>query len=96
MVVLTILDHFGPAHFPTVLRPLLIVGILVRRSSAHFSEGEKCHKSKSFREILPNMAPGHLFMLGLLAVPKIIYVRPVGSRENTSNIGENPNINNLT
>ena len=28
-------------------------------------------------------------------VPKIIYVRPVGSPENTSNIGENPNINNL-
>ena len=36
------------------------------------------------------------FMLGRLAVPKIIYVRPVGSPENTSNIGENPNINNLT
>ena len=34
-------------------------------------------------------------MLGRLAVPKIIYVRPVGSPENTSNIGENPNINNL-
>ena len=28
-------------------------------------------------------------MLGRLAVPKIIYVRPVGSPENTSNIGEN-------
>ena len=35
-------------------------------------------------------------MLGRLAVPKIIYVRPVGGPENTSNIGENPNINNLT
>ena len=35
-------------------------------------------------------------MLGRLAVPKIIYVRPVGSPENTLNIGENPNINNLT
>ena len=37
-------------------------------------------------------------MLGRLAVPKIIliYVRPVGSPENTSNIGENPNINDLT
>ena len=34
-------------------------------------------------------------MLGRWAVPKIIYVRPVGSPENTSNIGENPNINNL-
>ena len=34
-------------------------------------------------------------MLGRLAVPKIIYVRPVGSPENTSNTGENPNINNL-
>ena len=27
------------------------------------------------------MAPGHLFMLGRLAVPKITYVRPVGSPE---------------
>ena len=35
-------------------------------------------------------------MLGRLTVPKIIYVRPVGSPENTSNIEENPNINNLT
>ena len=35
-------------------------------------------------------------MLGRLAVPNIIYVRPVGGPENTSNIGENPNINNLT
>ena len=40
--------------------------------------------------------PGHLFMLGRLAVPKIAYVRPVGSPENTSSIGENPNINNQT
>ena len=45
---------------------------------------------------MPNLAPGHSFMLGRLAVPKIIYVRPVGSPENTSNIGENPNIDNLT
>ena len=45
---------------------------------------------------LPNLAPGHLFMLGRLAVPKNIYVRSVGSPENTSNTGENPNINNLT
>ena len=44
----------------------------------------------------PNLAPGHLFMLGRLTVPKIIYVRPVGSPENTSNIGENANKNNLT
>ena len=35
-------------------------------------------------------------MLGRVAVPKIIYVRPVGSPENTSDIGEDPNINNLT
>ena len=34
-------------------------------------------------------------MLGRLAVPKIIYGRPVGSPANTSNIGENPNINDL-
>ena len=46
-------------------------------------EGKKCHKSKLFREILPNLAPGHLFMLGRLAVPKIIYVGPAGSPENT-------------
>ena len=36
----------------------------------------------------PNLAPGHLFMLGRLAVRKIIYVRPVGSPENTSKIGK--------
>ena len=42
------------------------------------------------------MAPGHLFMLGWSAVPKIIYVRTAGGPENTSSIGENPNINNLT
>ena len=35
-------------------------------------------------------------MLGRSAAPKIIYVRTVGGPENTSNIGENPNINNLT
>ena len=35
-------------------------------------------------------------MIGRLAVPKIIYVRPVGSPGNTSNTGENPNINDLT
>ena len=28
--------------------------------------------------------------------PEIMYVRPVGSLDNTSDIGENPNINNLT
>ena len=34
-------------------------------------------------------------MLGLPAASKITYVRPVGGPENTLNIGENPNINNL-
>ena len=34
-------------------------------------------------------------MLGRSAPPNITYVRPVGGPENTSNIGENPNINNL-
>ena len=34
-------------------------------------------------------------MLGLPAASKIIYVKPVGGPENTSNIGANPNINNL-
>ena len=56
------------------------------------SQGEKCHKSK---EILPNLTPGYLFMLGRSAASKIIYVRPVGSPEKTSNIGENPDISNL-
>ena len=50
---------------------------------AQHQGGEKWHKSKYFREILPNLAPGHLCTLGRLAVPKIIYVRPVGSPENT-------------
>ena len=35
-------------------------------------------------------------MLGRSAVPKIIYVRTADGSENTSNTGENPNINNLT
>ena len=34
-------------------------------------------------------------MLGRSAASKIAYVRLVGGPENTSNIGENPNINNL-
>ena len=34
-------------------------------------------------------------MLGPSAACKSVCVRPVGSPENTSNIGENPNINNL-
>ena len=46
-------------------------------------------------EILPNLTPGYLFMLGWSAASKITYVRPVGGPENTSNIGENPNINSL-
>ena len=33
---------------------------------------------------MPNLAPIQLFMLGRLAVPKIIYVRPVGSPESTT------------
>ena len=35
-------------------------------------------------------------MLGRSVVPNIIYVRTPGGPENTSSIGENPNINNLT
>ena len=34
------------------------------------------------------MTPGNLLMLGRSAASKIIYVRPVGSPEKTSNIGE--------
>ena len=43
-----------------------------------------------------NLAPGPFIYVRPVCGPKIIYVRPVGSPENTSNIGENPNINNLT
>ena len=59
------------------------------------SGGGKCHKSKQFREFLPNLTLGYIFMLGRSAASKFICVRPVGSHENTSSIGENPNINNL-
>ena len=59
-------------------------------------EGKSTRNLSNFGLFLPHLAPGHLFLLGRLAVPKIIYVRPVGSPENTSNIEENPNINNLT
>ena len=34
-------------------------------------------------------------MLGRSAASKMTYVRPVGGPENTSNLGGNPNINNL-
>ena len=34
-------------------------------------------------------------MLGLPAASKFSYVRPVGGPQNTSNIGENPNVSNL-
>ena len=43
-------------------------------------------------EIWPTLTPGYLFLLDRSAASKIIYVRPVGGPENTSNIGENPNI----
>ena len=59
-------------------------------------EGKSAINLSNFREFLPNLTPGHLFMLGRSAVPKIIYVRTAVGPENTSNIGENPNINNLT
>ena len=68
--------------------------------SAH--ENAHCQKGKSainlsnlgkFCQIWPRAI---YLCLGRLAVPKIIYVRPVGGPENTSNIRENPNINNLT
>ena len=51
---------------------------------------EKCHKSKSFREILPNLAPGYIFMSGRSAASKIIYGRPVGSPETLQILGDNP------
>ena len=44
----------------------------------------RCHQSK-FREILPNLTPGNLFMSGRSA---IIYVRPVGCPQKR----ETPNI----
>ena len=61
-----------------------------------FKEGKSAINLSNLGKVCLNLAPGHLFMLGLLAVPKIIYVRPVGSSENTSNNADNPNINNLT
>ena len=49
---------------------------------------EKCHKYKYFREVLPNLTLGRLFMLGRVGGLKIIYVRPVSGPENTSKIGK--------
>ena len=60
---------------------------LLEKSLIIYRRG-KCHRSKQYREILPNVTLGYLFMLGRSAAPKIIYGRPVGSPENTSNIGE--------
>ena len=44
---------------------------------------------------LPNLTLGYFFLFGRSVASKIIYVRPVGSPENTLNIGDIPNINNL-
>ena len=54
-----------------------------RKASTHYGSDEKLapkffENLSCLREILPNLAPGNLFMLGRLAVTKIIYVRPVG------------------
>ena len=62
----------------------------------YYKEGKSAINLSNLGNFGQNLSPGHLFMLGRLAVPKIIYVRPVSSPENTSNIGENPNMNNLT
>ena len=64
--------------------------------SPKYKEGKSAINLSNLGIFFPNLSPGHLFMLGRLAVPKVIHVRPVGSPENTSNTGENPNINNLT
>ena len=44
---------------------------------------------------LAKFDPGPFIYVRPVGGPKMIYVRPVGGPENTSNIGENPNINNL-
>ena len=82
---------------PLTGRKQLDASLTRKRQSVHkifvynfgdFSEGENCHKSKQFGEILPYSTPGYLFMLGRSAASKIIYVRPVGGPQNTSNIGK--------
>ena len=61
-----------------------------------FKEGKSAINLSNLGNFCQILAPGHLFMLGRSAVPKMIFVRTAGGAENTSNIGENPNINNLT
>ena len=60
-----------------------------------YQKGKSATNRSNLGEILPNLTPGFLFMLGRSAASRITYVRPVGGPENTSNIGENPDINNL-
>ena len=66
------------------------------RHSAEYKEGKSAINLSNLGIFCQNLTPGHLFMLGRSAVPKIIYVRTAGGPENTSNVGENRNINNLT
>ena len=64
--------------------------------SGFFKERKSAINLSNLANFCPSLAPGHLFMLGRSAVPKFIYVRTAAGPENTSNTGENPNINNLT
>ena len=58
--------------------------------------GKSAINLSNLGKFLPNLAPGHLFMLGRLAVPKLIYVWPVGSPETLQILGKILNINHLT
>ena len=61
------------------------VAFLVRK--VPLQKGKSAINLSNFGEFVPNLSPGYLFMLGRSAASKIIYVRPVGIPENTSNIG---------
>ena len=69
MVVWTILDHFGPAHFPTVLRPrpfsemLWIVATQAREHLLGMAEQEPAlataATAPAARETAPQAPPTH-------------------------------------
>ena len=92
--------HFGPfwpeeVHFGPFRSANHTLAIPERKhqdnrgnSVLKIKEGKSAINLSNLGESLPNLAPGQLFMLGRLAVPKIIYVRPDSSPENTANIGK--------
>ena len=44
---------------------------------------------------LPTWTLSYVFMIGRSAASEIISLRPLGGPENASNLGDNPNINNV-